>query len=181
MEMNDDQIWKTFDSKYVYQNNWIKVREDHYETPSGKIGLYGVVESGSYAMIIPKIGNSYVLVETYRYILQSYSVEFPAGGLEEGEIAEDAARRELLEETGLISPKLRKIGFYYSANGLTNDACHLFLAEDCVQSGGQQLEDVEEGTRAITFTEAEIAHKIKSGEITDGPTIAAYSLYQLNR
>ena len=97
--------WTTLGSRPVYENPWIKVREDQVLRPDGQPGIYGVVEFKNRAVgVLPVEDDGAVwLVGQYRYPLQAYSWEIPEGGCPEGETPEETARRELQEETGLTA------------------------------------------------------------------------------
>lgn len=177
--MSQDKAWKTTSSKYVYENKWIKVRHDEIVTPQGTKGIYGVVEAQPFVMIIPKVKNEYYLVELYRYTTGKVSLEFPAGGIEKNESVEEAVRRELHEEAGLKSNKITELGFLYSSNGFTDDNFSVYLAEDC-EEVGRAPEGLEEGMVVKKLALKELKESIKGGKITDGPSVAAFCLYELN-
>lgn len=172
--------WKTLSSKKIYENDWITLQHDEFQTPSGKKGIYGLVSGKDFALVIPKIGDDYYLVETYRYTVNKMSLEFPAGGIDPTEEPLESAQRELSEEVGLESNNFKKLGFLYSSNGFSTIGCHVFLAENC-SFVPQKLEDSEEGMQAKQFSIHEIEKLIKTGKITDGPTVSAFCLYLLNR
>lgn len=176
--MSNQTQWQTLSSKYVYENPWIKVRHDEFETPQGKRGIYGVVESKQFAMVIPKVDDKFCLVEMYRYPIDRLSIEFPAGGIDQGETSEEAVRRELQEETGLVAGSLKLLGHLYSMNGISDDGFDLYVANNCQQTDQQKLEKSEEGLRVFQVTEAELIELIASNKIIDSPTVAAFGLYR---
>src|SRR3712207_4165057 len=107
-----DNPWKTVDSRTVYDNPWINVREDQVIRPDGAPGIYGVVHMKNQAIaVLPmdKDGSIY-LVGQYRYTLNAYSWEIPEGGSPEGEDPLETAQRELLEETGLVAASWKLLG-----------------------------------------------------------------------
>src|SRR5262245_17307219 len=95
--------WTTLSSRTVYDNLWIRVREDQVTRPDGQPGIYGVVHFKNLAVGVLAIdAEGFVhLVGQYRYVLNRYSWEIPEGGCPQGEDPLAAARRELAEETGL--------------------------------------------------------------------------------
>ncbi|HEX8175636.1 MAG TPA: hypothetical protein VF543_11000 [Pyrinomonadaceae bacterium] len=79
--------WRTLSSREVYENNWIRVREDKVIRPDGEQGIYGVVHFRNRAVGVLAIDedDSIYLVGQYRYTLERYSWEIPEGGCAEGE------------------------------------------------------------------------------------------------
>ena len=107
--------WKTLESKDIYDNPWISVREDKVINPSGGDGIYGVVHFKNLAIgIVPidKDGYTY-LVGQYRYSLEEYSWEIPMGGGPLDIDKLESAKRELKEETGLVAHKWTEIMKHY--------------------------------------------------------------------
>src|SRR5919202_220308 len=100
--------WTTLDSRPIYENPWIRVREDRVIRPDGSPGIYGVVHFKNRAIgILPVDEDGAIwLVGQYRSTLDRDSWEIPEGGAPEGEPPIEAARRELREETGLIAGHL---------------------------------------------------------------------------
>jgi hypothetical protein len=91
--------WKTLSSRFVYDNPWIRVREDQVVRPDGQPGIYGVVEFKNRAVgVLPVDDKGRIwLVGQFRYTVQAYSWEIPEGGGPPSESPEATARRELRE------------------------------------------------------------------------------------
>ena len=102
MQNTNEPPIKQLTHELKYENKWMKVYEDKILRSSGKEGLYGVVEKGEFALIVPFDGKYLYLVEQYRYPLKVKTLEFPQGMVEktDADITE-SARRELKEETPL--------------------------------------------------------------------------------
>lgn len=178
--MKNGNSWKTLSSKIVYQNKWMKVREDEVIMPSGEKGIYGIVEKSPFVLIIPFVENKIALVKQYRYPVQSESWEFPEG-LKDGEVEnlKEAAARELQEETGLITNHLKEIGTLWLAPGHHTQKYTIFVAEDC-RWGEKNLESSEKDMETKLFTLDELKKMIKNGVIKDSPTVASFGLYLLS-
>jgi len=168
---------KKISSKTVYENKWMKVREDGVEFPSGGRGIYGVVEKPDFAMVIPFENNGFHLVKQFRYPVGKSFWEFPQGSYEDNPAVDPAelAKGELVEETGLVAAKVEKIGFLYEAYGYCNQGFHIFLAQDLAK-GSQRPQESEQGMEAGYFSVTEFEAMILSGDITDAPTVSAYGL-----
>src|SRR5688572_25044287 len=141
--------WKTVSSKEVYSNPWIRVREDAVLDHLGKPLTYGIVELiRNSVFIVAKNSNGQIcLIKNYRYSLNKIQWEIPAGFLDEGENSLTGAKRELLEETGLVSNEWYELGTLYQAGGVGKIPYTVFLAKN-VQPSTARLaaEDISEQT-----------------------------------
>lgn len=167
--------WKTLSSKIVYENDFNrKIREHQVIRPDGSKGTYAVYEVPPGVYIIPLTKEKEVyLVGQFRFPVQEYSWEFPAGGIDEkdGHDIEDAAKRELKEETGLTAKKWVNLGYFYQSNGSTNEKGIVFLAEDLTQTGENKQK--EEGINKMKkFKLDEVLDMIRKGDITDATVMA---------
>lgn len=170
---------KTLSSQVVYQNRWMRVREDKVELADGSSGLYGVVEKVDFALIIPFDGTNVFLVEQFRYPINERHHEFPQGMLDPRDTdCMQAARRELLEETGIQAASMTKLGHLNLAAGYSTQGFDVFLATELTH-GKQQLEPEEHGLVVIGYTIAEIEAMICSGKLKDNASIAALCLWRL--
>jgi len=166
--------WKKLSSKLVYKNRFMEVSEDKVETKFGKQLTFGVVRKKPFALIVPWDGHHLYLVRQYRYPVDSFSWEFPAGHLELGSIKE-TAKKELKEEAGLIAKKIKELGYFFLAPGHNSQLGYVFLATELTK-GKQELEAAEEGMKVKKVTLKEFQNMIIKGFIKDGPTIAAYGI-----
>lgn len=168
---------KKTSSKIIYENPWIRLREDQVEFPGGKTGIYAYTErADSGPMIIPvtKEGKLIVLRE-WRYPIQDWTYCFPFGGVEVGEDALAAAKRELAEETGYSAETWESLGELKIDPGANSQVTPVFLATD-LTSGEAHL-DGSEVHKVMEFTVEEIQAKIKSGEMTGGWLLAGFAKY----
>ena len=171
---------RTLSSQIVYENRWMRVREDRIERQDGSPGVYGVVEKNDYAVVLPADGDGFFLVEQYRYPVGKRFWEFPQGSWEESPAVapEVLAHAELTEETGLRAGEMRHLGRLYGAYGFCDQAFDVFLATKC-QQGTPTRSPEEQGMRVARFSATELERMIRSGAISDGPSVAAYGLLRL--
>jgi 8-oxo-dGTP pyrophosphatase MutT (NUDIX family) len=169
------QPWRTLSSRTAYANPWIRVREDEVTRPDGTPGTYGVVELRPAVFVVPVTeADEVVLVDLFRYTVGRWSLEVPAGGTD-GEEPAVAARRELLEETGLVADEWREIGRVDALNGVAAAPEHVFLARGLHPADGER--QAEEGIRAVRRVPwPQVVGMVADGTIRDGETVAALML-----
>ena len=165
----------------VYRNPWMSLREDAVRLPDGSPGSYAVVDKPTAALVIPMDDAGLHLIEQFRYPVGRRSWEFPSGTAPEDRPARgaDLARAELAEETGFRAGTLRPLGRIALAPGITSQECDVFLATD-LTAGPTAREHTEQGMRQRRFGRSELERLIREGGVTDGPTIAAYTLLRLH-
>lgn len=169
--------WQKLSSKIMYQNRFMTVTEDELMTDHGDKVTFGVVRKEPGASIIPWDGHHFTLVGQYRYTVDYFSWEFPAGHFEHADM-ESTARAELEEEAGLVAGKIEKIGEFHLAPGHHTQIIHFYLATD-LRPGRQELETAEKGMQIKRVTHDELNKMIAKGEIKDSLTIAALKFFEL--
>ncbi|MEU8331776.1 NUDIX hydrolase [Micromonospora sp. NPDC048839] len=170
------------DSRTVYTNAWMTVREDRIRRPDGSTGIYGVVEKPDSALVLPRWAEGFWLVEQFRYPVGRRAWEFPQGSWGHG-IRGDAAalaRQELAEETGLRAETVTHLGHLYEAYGFSTQGCDVYLATGLTE-GEPDREATEQDMVHLSFTDAQIRAMVLAGEIVDAPSLAALTLYTMSR
>ncbi len=169
-------------SRTVYENRWIRLREDELVWPDGSPGLYAVVEK-AHAAVVAAVQDDHVwLVEQFRYTVGRRFWELPQGALDGSDETdgEAIARTELAEETGLRAATMRRLGLLYFAYGLTSQSFEAWVATDLTH-GEPALEPSEQGLVARPVALGDVPAMVADGRIVDAATVATLSLAGLLR
>jgi len=173
----NENPWRTLASKEIYDNPWIRVREDEVVRPDGEPGIYGVVHFKNVAIGILAVEEDCIyLVGQYRYPLQQYSWEIPEGGCPENEDLLQAAQRELAEETGLRAEKWEMLGEAHLSNSVSDERAVWFLATQLTQG-----ESLPEGTEQLNVRRVSLRVALGmalTGQITDAISLLAIMNYR---
>jgi 8-oxo-dGTP pyrophosphatase MutT (NUDIX family) len=172
--MNEqDNPWKVIDEKKIYENPWIKLTEFDVINPSGGKGIYGKVHFNGIAtgaLPLDEELNIY-LVGQYRFTIDRYSWEIPEGGGAFGIDPVESAKRELLEETGLVATEWTKIVEMHLSNSVTDEYAVIYLARNLSQHTASPEETEQLQVKKLPFEEA--YKMVERGEITDSMSVAA--------
>jgi 8-oxo-dGTP pyrophosphatase MutT (NUDIX family) len=171
--------WKRHATRVVFENDWLRVREDHVTNPGGGENLYGHVQFKNTAVAILPIdadGNTRLVGQT-RYTLDEYSWELPMGGVPKGEDPLAGARRELLEETGLSAAEWTEMMRLHLSNSITDEVGIAYLATGLTE-GTPSLEETED-IAVRTLPVADAVDMALNGEITDALSVATLLRYGL--
>jgi 8-oxo-dGTP pyrophosphatase MutT (NUDIX family) len=169
--------WPVKSSRTVYENQWIRVREDIVETPGGAQGVYGVMTVHHPAVFVVALtdNDEVLLVDVDRHTVGP-SLEVPAGG-SDGEDPIAAARRELLEETGHRAEHWLPLGTLHALNGVCEAPEHFFLARGLTLVTEDNVAQTAEGISSVRRVPvAEVLAMVGRGEISDGESVAALML-----
>ena len=171
--------WKRLDSRTVYENDRMVLREDRVINPGGGEHDYAYVHFRGLAVAILPVdehGNTW-LVGQSRYTLDTYSWELPMGGAAHDEDPLLAAQRELREETGLTASHWRELMHLHTSNSITDEAGIVYVAKG-LSEGDTAFEETEDITvRKMPFDEA--VRMALDGEITDAISVAGLLRYAL--
>ncbi len=140
-----------------------------------KIATREVVDTGKVVAAIVKTDKGFVLVNQYRYAVEDFLWEIPAGRVDEGEEILSALKRELREEIGLEVDKVKKLLVFYPSAGILNEELFLYYVEGCIKF--EQNLDENENLYYNFFTQTQIEEMICKRQIKDGKTILAFSYY----
>jgi ADP-ribose pyrophosphatase len=169
----DDLAWTTHDSTIDYECPGFRVREDGVTLPDGTDTSFHAVEDADTVVVLPVTpDDEVVVIEEWRQAVGHVADGLPAGGMEDGEDIDAAARRELTEETGYEADTVAHVGSFEPANGLLAVTNHYVVARGCRPTGEQNL-DANESIRVGTTTLAALEEAIASDECRDGRTALA--------
>jgi 8-oxo-dGTP pyrophosphatase MutT (NUDIX family) len=172
---------ETISSRQIYANAWMTVREDGIRRADGTEGIYGVVDKPTCAVVIPRDGDRLHLVEQFRYPMGARRWEFPMGTAPDRAELDPGvlAARELEEETGLVAGRMDLLGDIDVAPGMSSQRGHVYLATQLVE-GPTRREHTEQDMHNRWFTTAEFESMVRSSELVDAQSLAAYLLLLLH-
>jgi ADP-ribose pyrophosphatase len=177
--------FKRVRERLVYENPWVQIFDDEILHPDGRPGTYTRVlptaRPGG-AHIIPRLPDGRVLlIRANRYPVGADVWELPRGSPHAGETMENAARRELLEEAGLVAERLAFVGHCYPDTGILGSKHSVFLAElDADQEHRVRLDAAEAVIGYKWLRPDGIGGLIQAGDIVDGTALADLMLLQLD-
>ena len=143
----DKIVWKEENRRTVYTCPIFKVEELDSRSPDQDLKTYMVLNTSDWAIVVPVLdtehGKEFVMVRQWRHGAHDLSLEFPGRVFEKGENAQEAAERELLEETGYRAGKIEKLGEFNPNPAIMTNKVHFFLAMDLKAVTGQKLDEDE--------------------------------------
>ncbi len=165
--------WTRLNSKTVYDNNWISVNHEEVLNPNGGEGIYGKIHFKNLAIgIVPIDDKGFTfLVGQHRYPLDVYSWEIPEGGGPIGIDPIESAKRELLEETGLVANKWEKLIDLHLSNSVSDEVAHIVVATELEKHQAQPEETEQLEIKHIHILDA--ISLLHEGKITDAMSVAA--------
>jgi 8-oxo-dGTP pyrophosphatase MutT (NUDIX family) len=182
MEKNKKKPWRKISQRYVYEHYpFIKIRRDSVIQPDDKKGKYTVAERpDSVTIIAEKKDKEFYLVEQWRYPLDRKTLEFPSGGVKEGENSKAAAIRELAEELGLKALYWKKIGEVYPSPSFIRNKNHIFLAKK-LKKVKYPADATEQDIKIHIFSYEKIVDMITTEKIKDIFLVSALWYYKNNK
>ena len=167
-------------TRVIYENRWMRLREDRTEGPDGAPGLYAYVEKPPAAVIVALEDDHVWLVEQFRHPVGRRFWELPQGAWEDRPDADPAelARGELAEETGVRAARLEHLGDLFFAYGLSDQSFGVWLATG-LEEGERAPEATEADLRAARVPVGDFEGMLLRGEVQDAATVAAWGLLRL--
>ena len=161
---------KTIQTKTVHEGAFLTLNIDEVLLPNGNTSTREWIKHPGAVCCIPIFPDGKIgLIKQYRYAVKEQMIEIPAGKLDQNEIPEKCALRELEEEIGYQSNKLTLLANIHPAIGFTDEKMWLYLAEDLVKT--KQSLDADEFLHLFPTKLEEAVEMVWKGEITDVKTI----------
>ncbi len=167
--------WEIIDSNIDKSYSVFNLRTDRARSPrTGEDHDFFILESEPWVNIIPlTVNQEVVLIQQYRHGIRDITLEIPGGLVEPGDSPEEAACRELREETGYHAREMIFLGEVYPNPAIQNNHCYSFLARDVWPVGKQDLDDKED-IEVVLYPLEMIPELIRKGEIKHSLVLAAF-------
>ena len=161
----------------VYDGKVFDVDRDKERMPNGRTVVVDVVRHSKSVVLIPVPEPGHVvLIKQYRYAVNAFLWELPAGSVDEGETPEQAARRECHEEIGKVPSTIVRLAAMHPTPGYCDEEMVFFRLSGLEDTTEKAAVDEDEDIEAKTFELREARDMIRRGEITDMKTVVGLTL-----
>lgn len=174
--------WKILNSSYPFICPWLKVRKDVVRLPNGiDVPDFYITEAPDWVNVIAITADGkFIIEEQYRHGIQKVCFELCAGMVDEGETPLEAAKRELLEETGYLGGNWTAYGMTVPNASGSTIKCYHFLATN-VERIQEPSQEKTEDIKIHLFTEQELKQLMLDGRITEAVMLAPLWRYFANK
>lgn len=171
-------ITKRIDRQLVAKGTILDYYHDSVQVPNGNVACYDTILHQGAAAVVPVLDNGNILmVKQYRNVLDRLTLEIPAGGLDgKDEPTINAARRELLEETGYRCDKIEMLVSIYPTVAYSNEKIDIYVANGLTKE--EQHLDEDEFLNVEEWKVEDAIKLIYDGKIQDSKTICAILAYK---
>jgi 8-oxo-dGTP pyrophosphatase MutT (NUDIX family) len=173
--------WIEHGERTLYDSPWVTLALVDVEVPGGARFEHHVVRRRNPAagVVVHDPDQGLLLLWRHRFITRTWGWEVPAGAVEAGESLEDAAAREVLEETGWRAGPLTHLFGYHPNNGLTDVRFEIFESAGASHVG--EPTDPSEADRVEWVPVDQVRRLVRDGEVLDGLSLTSLSWWLLNR
>jgi ADP-ribose pyrophosphatase len=155
-------------NRLSYQGSKFSFHVDRLQLPNGIVGEYAYIKHPGAGLAVPvTTDGKFVLVKQYRFAIQKYLLEFPAGTLEIGESHDITIQRELEEETGYSASQWQYLGGFYICPGYSDEIIHTYLAQDLTKLEHPPAQDEDEEIEVVLLSRSEVEQLIVSPDASD--------------
>lgn len=172
--------WRIKSTKQVYSNDLIKLFEDTLDL-DGEDKIYIRAIRRNYSTIVPFISkNELLVIRSYRHLVDSIQVEAPSGYIEDAESPDQAAKRELQEETGYEAKKIVSLGYYTLDYTMFEQKGNVFAAYDLVDNNTAEGKSKKQSLGKMEKIETDIVtidgikQLLSEGKILNAASIVAF-------
>lgn len=175
--MSKERPFRTTDRELLVDLGFLNVTERSIDAPDGASFKRIVIEHPGAVAVVPIVQNDVILIRQYRAALGDRILEIPAGKLDlVGEDAEDAARRELAEETGLVAGALTHLIDLWTTVGFCDERISIFTTEDVVTGDRAPVGPEENDAQVVRMSFDHALNLVVTGEIADAKTVVGILL-----
>ncbi|NMB56451.1 NUDIX hydrolase [Candidatus Beckwithbacteria bacterium] len=169
-------------SKQIFSCPWFSISYDILIYPNGTQGDYYIFKREYPFVAVLAIENKQILVlRQWRATIRDWVWEIPMGAVNRHETPLQAAKRELLEETGYKAKKWQKLGENYVGPGHTDTKGFVFLATDLQKITGKAEKNPKEIIEVYQISCEKFEKMIQNNQLKDGPSMSSYLLYKLKK
>ncbi len=181
MDNKEKLIWTEKSRKMLQSCRIFDLYEVDKESPDGNDSNFYLLNSPDWVTVIPLIKDDrgyecFLMVEQYRHGSDKVTLEFPAGMIDHGELPENAALRELLEETGYVAGKITEIGAVSPNPAFMNNISYTFVVRELELKSEQNL-DRDEYIHFHLIPVAEVVKNMGTGRYSNGVMLMALAYY----
>ena len=165
------------ESQRVFNGKVFSVDRDRVKMPNDRTVTVDVIRHSRSVVLVPvPEPGKVILVRQYRYAVNAFLWELPAGSVDEGESPEEAARRECHEEIGLVPSTIVRLSAMYPTPGYCDEEMVFFRLSGLEKTGEQAAVDEDEDIEAKVFELRDAREMVRRGEIQDMKTLAGLTL-----
>ena len=185
---DENLAWEEISTEHIVQDQWIDFRKSAYRYPDGRVfePFYSYSRRDYVVIVASDTDGNYICVRQFRQGIKEVTTEFPAGGIERDDGREygttkaseetlEAAKRELMEETGYASDEWEHLLTIPSNATIADNYATVYRAKNCRPSGKQNLDETEV-LQIYKYTEDEIESMISEGEFQQAVHVMAWLL-----